>query len=713
MQKSVPTEQTKPRVVQQTSEEMRVVTTIGGLQNWPGPHGETDRVSACIAADDANNVYVCTFRGEDSIIWMISQSGAIRALAVIDDSGTLIADPANRVSVKLVGDRISVEQTQQSASVRMTTVKHMGYGFLTQFVSEPMSTVKPRPASMAIDTRGNLYVSTKGIAVDDAGNIYVADKIIQKIAPDGVVAKIAGYLEGSNDGEGPDAQFKRPTGIAVDKSGNIYVADTGNGTIRRVTPAGVVTTLAGQPNFLGSTDSDKGRRETGRDPKATFFEPTSVAVDGKGNVYVADSAIAGIRMVGSNGTVTTIAGQRVNADYDRFHPGWADGPADKAKFDTPFGIAVNSDGNVYVADPGGTTGRGTIRKIATVQMLPESAPPSKQSASSLRPPTKASGMVATLAHDLLPIGAIAVDEIGNVYVGLCRRNWCGKIQKITPGGKVLTLSGTDTDLQRGEGVELRFSRPNGLAVDKAGNVYVTDIDKYGVLKIAVDGSLTGFAGNASSGFADGQGDRARFYQALGLAIDRLNNLYVADAFNHLIRKITPNGDVTTLAGRPGTMGCADGQGSSARFNNPSRLAVDSKGDVYVVEYARAVRKITPGGIVTTIAGEPSEPGLVNGQIGEARFNALRGIAVDNSGIVYVVDTDVIRAISPDGYVSTLSGKHRNSEGYVPDSYDNAVSPLSKARFDAPDGIAVDPAGKIYVADHGAVRVINLSCNIGL
>ena len=129
-------------------------------------------------------------------------------------------------------------------------------------------------------------------------------------------------------------------------------------------------------------------------------------------------------------------------------------------------------------------------------------------------------------------------------------------------------------------------------------------------------------------------------------------------------------------GRPGTMGCADGQGSSARFNNPSRLAVDSKGDVYVVEYARAVRKITPGGIVTTIAGEPSEPGLVNGQIGEARFNALRGIAVDNSGIVYVVDTDVIRAISPDGVVvSTLSGKHRNSEGYVPDSYDNAVSPL--------------------------------------
>jgi sugar lactone lactonase YvrE len=690
---------------QPAPELIRVVTTIAGLQSWPGPNGENDEISSGIAVDEAKNIYACTFRSGNSIIWVISSSGAAKALAVVDESGNLETDPTTKVSIKLIADDITIK-----TAGAITSVENKGIGFVSRLTAKPMAVEKLRPLGMAVDKSGHLYLSTKAIAVDSSSNIYVADTVIQKISPSGVVTKIAGYAEGSNDGTGPEAQFKRPHGIAVDKSGTLFVADTGNGTIRRITPEGVVTTFAGTANFLGWSDSATNRKAIGRDSDATFFSPEGIAVDESGNVYVADSGGRAIRKITPTGTVSTLAGQRPPKG-ESLPTGWADGPSEKARFDSPTGITLDAAGEIYVTDKGTSTGRSTIRKIA----LTSTATPSFSQAANHAKPLAVSpvtGEVSTFAFGLPSLSAVAADDSGNVYVAASKngQRWCGQIQKITPKGEVTILAGIAPDEPaRNESLSLRFNRPQGIAVDKLGNVYVTDQEKQVVQKITPDGVMATLAGHEfEAGYLDGKGGSARFSSPSGIAVDDSGNLYVADSFNQTIRKLTPDGVVSTLAGTRGAIGSADGKGSSARFNNPSRVAVDNEGNVYVLEYAHAIRKITADGTVTTLAGEPGAPGAVDAQGSEARFDTLQGVAVDKAGNVYAVDSDVIRAITPDGVVTTLAGKRQNGGTHVPDSYNHAAVPLEKVKFAGPSGIAVNSTGSIYVADDGEIRAIKLS-----
>ena len=690
---------------QPVPELARVVTTIAGLQSWPGPNGGNDEISPGIAVDEAKNVYACTFRGGNSIIWMLSPSGATQALAVIDESGNLETAPATKVSIKLVAEDITIRTTGA-----ITSVENKGIGFVSRLTAKPMAVEKPRLLGMAVDKSGHLYLSSKAITVDSSGNIYVADTVIQKISPDGAVTKIAGYAEGSNDGTGPEAQFKRPHGIAVDKSGTLFVADTGNGTIRKITPEGVVTTFAGTANFLGWSDSATNRKAIGRDTDATFFSPEGVAVDESGNVYVADSGGRAIRKITPTGTVSTLAGQRP-AKGESIPTGWADGSSEKARFDSPTGITLDTAGDFYVTDKGTSTGRSTIRKV-TLTRSPTTL--IQKTTDHPKPVTgpPMTGDVSTLRFGLPPICAFAADNAGNVYVATSPngRRWCGQIQKITPKGDVTALAGIGTDEPaRNESLTLRFNRPRGLAVDKLGNVYVTDPEKQTVHKITPDGAVIAIAGREfESGYLDDKGSAARFSSPSGIAVDDSGNLYVADSFNQTIRKLTPDGIVSTLAGTRGAIGSADGKGSSARFNNPSRVAVDNGGNVYVLEYAHAIRKITPDGTVTTLAGEPGESGVIDAQGSDARFDTLQGIAVDNAGNVYVVDSEVIRIITRDGFVTTVAGKRQQGGAFAPDSYNHAAVSLEKAKFAGPSGIAADSTGNIYVADNGEIRVIRFS-----
>lgn len=703
--KPIPVDPSSSVLPQPVPELARVVTTIAGLQSWPGPNGENDEILPGIAVDEAKNVYVCTFRGGNFIIWRLSPLGVAQALAVIDKSGNLEADPTTKVSIKLVAEDITIR-----TNGAITAVENKGFGFVARLTAKPMAVEKPRPLGMAIDRSGNLYVSTKAIAVDSSGYIYIADTVIQKLTPDGVVTKIAGYAEGSNDGVGPEAQFKRPHGIAVDRSGNLFVADTGNGTIRKITPEGVVTTFAGTSGFLGWSDSATNRKATGRDADATFFSPESVAVDESGNVYVADSGGRAIRKVFPTGTVSTLAGQRP-AKGEAIPTGWADGSSEKARFDSPIGITLDTAGNVYVTDNGTTTGKGTIRKITLTSSPTALIQKAKDHTKPVAGPP-VMGEVSTLVFGLPPLCALAADNLGNVYVATSPngQRWCGQVRKITPKGEVTTLAGIGTDEPaRNESLTPRFNRPRGVAVDKLGNVYVTDPEKQIVEKITPDGAVIALAGHEfEAGYLNEKGNAARFSSPSGIAVDDSGNLYVADSFNQTIRKLTPNGVVSTLAGSRGAIGSADGKGNSARFNNPSRVAVDNGGNVYVLEYAHAIRKITPDGTVTTLAGEPGAPGAVDAQGSDARFDSLQGIAVDNAGNVYVADSDVIRAITPDGVVTTLAGKRQKGEAYVPDSYDRAAVALEKAKFAGPSGIAVNSTGNIYIADNGEIRVIRLS-----
>ena len=246
----------------------------------------------------------------------------------------------------------------------------------------------------------------------------------------------------------------------------------------------------------------------------------------------------------------------------------------------------------------------------------------------------------------------------------------------------------------GTGSAARFYYPCGVAVDASGTVYVADTYAYTIRKITSGGAVTTLAGSAgNSGSADGTGSAARFSHTRGVAVDASGNAYVADAENNTIRKITPGGVVTTLAGLAGNSGSADGTGSAARFNWPFGVAVDASGTVYAADWnSCTIRKITSGGVVTTLAGSAGNSGSADGTGSAARFNNPNGVAVDASGTVYVADphNDTIRQITSGGMVTTLAG----SAGIA----GSADGTGTAARFNNPGGVAVDPSGTVYVAD---------------
>ncbi|MDR2208256.1 MAG: hypothetical protein LBE22_04700 [Azoarcus sp.] len=285
--------------------------------------------------------------------------------------------------------------------------------------------------------------------------------------------------------------------------------------------------------------------------------------------------------------------------------------------------------------------------------------------------------------------SIAIDAAGNLYVADFGND---RIRKITPTGEVSTFAGGEAGFADGIGSAARFYRPIGIASDAAGNLYVTDRWNHRIRKITPAGEVSTLAGS-ESGFADGIGGDAKFYCPEGIVSDAAGHLYVTDNENHRIRKITPAGEVSTLAG--GEEGFADGTGSDARFNRPLGITIDAAGNLYVADTDnRRIRKITPAGEVSTLAG--SEEGFADGVGGDARFSGPYGVAIDAAGYLYVADTfnHRIRKITPAGEVSTLAG---GEEGFA-----DGVG--SDARFYGPASIAIDAAGNLYVADSGNNRI---------
>ncbi|MCU0431695.1 MAG: SBBP repeat-containing protein [Cytophagaceae bacterium] len=313
---------------------------------------------------------------------------------------------------------------------------------------------------------------------------------------------------GSADGAGISSSFHFPYGVAIHPlTGELYVADTDNHKIRKINSSGVVSTFAG----LGTSGFKDGSLSV-----ATFSSPTGIAIDSLGNFYVADYANNRIRKISASGVVSTFAGSLVNT------PGTIDGNGTEARFTSPTGVAVDSTGNVYVAD--------------------------------------------LFSH---------------------------KIRKITPAGQVSTLAGSGIiGFQEGSGSNARFNRPTGVAVDWAGNVYVADWYNHRIRKVTPQGDVSTLAGSGAQGSSDGPGNTASFLYPYGIAVDRAGNVYVADGDNHKIRKITPSGTVSTLAGT-GVAGSDDGTGVQASFNFPSGICVDSIGFIYVADTENhKIRKIS-------------------------------------------------------------------------------------------------------------------------
>lgn len=288
--------------------------------------------------------------------------------------------------------------------------------------------------------------------------------------------------------------------------------------------------------------------------------------------------------------------------------------------------------------------------------------------------------------------AFTVDGFGNLYVADTGNHL---IRKISPAGVVTTLAGSTTPgYADGTGAAARFNGPDGIAVDASGNVYVSDHGNHLIRKVSPDGVVSTLAGDTTPGFVDGVGTGARFNGPWNADVDASGNLYVIDA-NNVIRKVTPVGVVSTLAGS-GAVGSADGTGTAASFNFPSSLRVGPDGDIYVADADNhLIRKVTPSGEVTTLAGALT-PGFVDGTGTAARFAAPWGVGVDASGQIFVADLGnrSIRKITQEGVVTTVAG----SSGAGP-----ADGIGTAARFVAPFDVAVDRDGIVYVLDGSMLR----------
>lgn len=276
--------------------------------------------------------------------------------------------------------------------------------------------------------------------------------------------------------------------------------------------------------------------------------------------------------------------------------------------------------------------------------------------------------------------AVATDLSGNVYVADTLH---ASILKISQSGVVTTFVGSAAN----------FYLPQSIATDSSGNVYVAE--SCAIRKITPAGVVTTLAGTNGSGSTDGIGSTARFNVPQGIATDAAGNVYVADTNNNTIRMITPAGVVSTLAGTAGLTGSTDGTGAAARFSHPEGIATDASGNVYVSDSWSTIRKITPAGVVTTLAGTAVVIGSTDGTGAAASFNNLRGIATDSAGNVYVADSGnaIIRKVTPTGVVTTLAGTagvHGNTDGLG--------TAASFAYPQGPQDVATDTSGNVYVAD---------------
>ena len=653
------------------------------------------------------------------------------------------------------------------------------------FVDGPGKVAQFRsPTRIMIDAAGNLYVvedfnlrvispkgvvSTpsfngdialgygSGVVMDKVGNLYVADETsILKITPKGEVITLAGSAKsGFSDGFGSAAKFNSPRGIAIDATGNLYVADRDNNRIRKITPSGDVSTFAGSAH--GHAD--------GTGSAAQFSQPWGIAIDAQGNLYVTDDGTNHIRKITPAGEVSSLAGSDPTGYGSS---GFADGPGNVARFNSPRDIVIDAKGVLYVADSGNdrirkivieseseTTGGKTASPRATTPSIVEfspskavygatlsirgkgfsaehkrnrvtlngipakiiSATPSEikvevprnklctgpvhvsvdgKTASAAKPFTYLPKItVSTIAEGVgsdkdeyewqrHSLRDITIDAAGNLFVADDGKN---RVLKITPDGKISSFAGGDYGSADGAGNAAKFQSPTGIAIDPKGIVYVVDSTGYSVRKITREGVVSTLAGG-KRGTAIGKGSEAQFSLPRGITIDATGNLYVADSSNHRICKISPDGKVSIFVG--GTYGDDDGTGNAAQFNYPSAITIDARGYLYVTDpYRGHIRKITPAGKVSAIIGSTYND--ADGTRTEARFDAASGIAVDAAGNLYITESSKNRIlrITPTGDVSPL--------------IDNDT--LADAeRFDQPHGIVMDTAGNLYVVDTGNRRI---------
>jgi hypothetical protein len=577
------------------------------------------------------------------------------------------------------------------------------------------------PAAVDIDGAGNVYVvdlySERVFRVDTTGNVTL-------VAGNGSHGGLVGY---SGDG-GPatGANLTYPTGVAVDRFGNIFIAERSNCRIRKVSAqTGIISNVAGTGTCWYSGDG-------GPATSAALNDPSGVAVDSSGNIFIADTLNCLIREVSaSTGIISTLAGTPPDIT-GLLHCGNSGdgGPAISSKVGFVNGLAVDGFGNIFLADPSSCV----IRKITASAGIISTAAGAAGTCG-----YSGDGGLATSATVNAPSGVV-VDRPGNIFIAdpsncVIRKVSSSNAQISTVAGDHAVGCGYSGD--GGLATSSQLNQPYGVAVDSSGDIFIADYKNSAIREVsASNGSISTFAGVAVPdpnhmghmiGLPAFSGDgylgtdaqlgflNATPYGA-GMATDRSGNIFIADTANHAIRKVSAStGIITTVAGN-GLIGYSGdgGLATSAGLFYPRDVAVDGSGNIFIVDSGNCVvRKITAStGIISTVAGTPPDSSGnyycdYSGDGGPATSAQLYlidllipagGVAVHSSGNIFIADTGngVIREVSAStGIITTVAGIPLSLYVGTGDG-----GPATSATLNAPYGVAVDSAGNIFIADTG-------------
>jgi sugar lactone lactonase YvrE len=647
-----------------TTSSISNLYTIAGNQTYLDGNGINARFShpTAVAKDSVGNLFVVD--NSNSVIRKIDTSGNVTLFVGIPESAGEV-DSAPGVPAQLntpIGIAIDVNDNVYVTDQQGPTIRKISpIGVVTTFAGTANS-----PGTADGTGPAASFENPYGIAVDANGNVFVSDSasnIIREITPLGVVTTIAGTAGAPTavDGNGSNAGFNTPHALALDSLGNLFVSDYGNNTIRKITPAFDVTTIAGIAGTSGSSD--------GLGTLATFNAPDGLAFDNSGNLFVADSGNDTIRKIDSTGNVTTVAGTASQQ-------GASDGAGASASFIVLAGLTFDRSGNLVIVD----ASANLIRKMDTSSNVTTFA-------GALSPGNQFSPSDSTPFYSSF-VSGMALDSQGNIYVSVNNL-----IQKITPQGVVTAFAGSSArGSADGTGIAATFFQPRGIVIDGNDTLYVADSGNHLIREITSLGVVTTLAGSTLNlTDVDGTGAAAGFKFVEELAIDASANIYVSEGNADTIRLVTQSGVVTTFAGTLSHRGHVDDTGAAARFSYPYGIVADSTGNIFVCDIGNfVIRKISPAGVVTTFAGDGND-GFLDGTGTAAEFDYPNGITIDANDNLYLTeDSGAIRKITPAGLVTTLVGT---------ETYDSSADgPSTISQTGEPDQIAVDSNGNLVFSD---------------
>jgi uncharacterized protein (TIGR03437 family) len=534
--------------------------------------------------------------------------------------------------------------------------------------------------------RSALLWAPRGVAAGSAGNLYVADTNnarVREISAGGTIATVAGDgTAGFSGDSGPavGAGVSFPTCVALSASGELYVADAANHSVRKISANGIITTVAGTGVAGYSGDG-------GPATEAKLYFPLGLALDRSGNLYIADAYNNVIRRVAPGGMIVTVAG-RGNPGY-----GGDGGAAVQALLSYPRGVALDSAGNLYIAD----TLNHRIRKVSADGTISTIAGRGGAGYDGDGGPAASAGLNQPSSIDL--------DAAGNLYIADTGNN---AVRIVTPQGTIRTVAGTGVagfSGDNGSAVRAQLNAPQGVSADANGNLFIADTENHRIRRVNAQGTIATVGGSDPSAGDRGPALAARLFQPSGVAFDAAGNLYVAEAASHRVRKVTPQGAISTVAGT-GVAGYSGDGGSAtaAQLNGPNGLATDSAVNLYIADTGNnVVRMVSGAGAISTIAGTGAIGNSGDGGLAKlARLFNPNAVALDSAGNIYVADSanHRVRKIGVDGKIRNFAGDGlRGLPGFGGDG-----GPAVSASLNYPRGLAIDSSGNVYIADFFNNRV---------